>query len=1719
MAHTPQYAALRTLKPPSVDDIAHPLKCLCLDIETGREAETQLYKIGAWRADTGQSFYAQQPFDVAKAHAGLDHLAKGAAFVLGHNITAHDLPILASLYPGLDLLKLPVLDTLTLSPLAFPENPYHSLVKDYKLARDSRNDPVKDALRSFGLFQDQLTAFAKLHSEVPAELACFHFLLADSPNGDYNRMFWAIRGNAKPTLAEARELFRTLANGKACATRLVRLLDEDLELLEWRLPLAYVLAWLRVAGGNSVLPPWVAYQYPLTTRLVAELRDTGCGEQDCSYCKQHHDPRNELQRYFGFSVFRAEPANAEGGSLQEDIVKAGLARQSLLAILPTGGGKSLCYQLPALVRHWRTGSLTVIVSPLQSLMKDQVDNLVKQGVFSAAALSGLLTMPERHDVLEKVRLGDIGILLVSPEQFRNRSFTDAIKSRQIAAWVFDEAHCLSKWGHDFRTDYLYVSRFIRERHGDELPPVACFTATAKPEVIEDLQSHFREVLGIDLALYEGGHKRENLHFEVVPVKKEEKYGLIHVLLEKEIKRTAGGAVVFTARRKSAEEIADFLKDMGWECAYFHARLDPGLKKDVQKSFIEGSLRVIVATNAFGMGVDKPDVRIVIHAEIPGSLENYLQESGRAGRDREDSRCVLLYDEGDVETQFSLAARSRLSRKDIAEILRALRRRAGRVKSDEIVITAGEILADEDMQAEIEAENPDADTKVKTGMAWLERGRFLQRNENRTRVFPASLKVSSVETAEKSVRKLDLSQDMRCKYMAVFTAILNAEADEGISTDRLMLETGLSSDECIRVLQALESCGVLSNDIGLTVLVRKGVKDASQDRLQKARELETHLLELLAELAPDAGLDEWQEMHLRALCQELKVRTGRDIIPDNILTLMRTMARAFGESQAQRAMFDLRKVGLDYLRVRLRREWRNIRKIAELRAAVAGVLLRHFLGLLPASAQGVDLRVECKLGELLQALREDLDLKGHRFNDEAKAMEQGLLYMHDTEVLIVDRGKTVFRSAMTIRLYPEEAKRRFLQADYQPLHEHYQERNFQIHVMQEYARRGLEGLGGALAFVAAYFSWPKQRFVREYFANRRELLELATTEESYRRIVADLRHPLQERLVSEKAENNRLVLAGPGSGKTRVIVHRVAYLLRVLREAADGVIVLAFNRSAAYEVRRRLHELVGDEAYGVTVLTYHALAMRLTGTSLATLAESGAEADFDSILSKSVDLLEGRAEAGADQDELRDRLLRGYRHILVDEYQDIDGRQYALIGALAGRVREDKDAKLSIMAVGDDDQNIYAFRETSVEYIHRFEADYEAKTEYLIENYRSSRHIVEVSNEVISRNPQRLKAKNPVRINFARKDAPPGGRWAKLDGVAQGRVHVLAVPDDGNRQAQVVMDELERLKALDNTADWADFAVLARTHQMLESVRAYCEWRGIPYLLVENGGGSQPELHKTREGRALARVLRHKKLVRNGALARWARRHWSMRNPWADLLRQCVTEIEDSWIAAPIPAWQALEWLYEYGAESKTLRAGHVNLSTVHGAKGREFKHVAIMDGGDWQKGAMAEERRLYYVGMTRARETLTLCEAMQRPNPFTLQLVGSESVLRTRLAEVPPHRKELDRRYKLLGMKDVDLGFAGRKAVAEPVHRAIRALQIGDRLHYAEQDGNRMLYDSRGLAVGKLAKGCELPKGEGLEFTVSAIVGRTKKQSGVEFGKWCRVDEWEVVLCGVSAHG
>jgi ATP-dependent DNA helicase RecQ len=651
----------------------------------------------------------------------------------------------------------------------------------------------------------------------------------------------------------------------------------------------------------------------------------------------------------------------------------------------------------------------------------------------------------------------------------------------------------------------------------------------------------------------------------------------------------------------------------------------------------------------------------------------------------------------------------------------------------------------------------------------------------------------------------------------------------------------------------------------------------------------------------------------------------------------------------------------------------------------------------------------------------------------------LLYLHENRVVELDKGRSVFRSAMTIQTDPDALKRRFAKDDFAPLQEFYRERTLQTHVMHEYARLGGDAPDKARELVAAYFTWPRRRFVREFFKGRTDLLELATTDESFRRIVEDLQHPVQQALVEKPEHGNHLILAGPGSGKTRVIVHRIAYLLRVRRVASERIIALAFNRSAAVELRRRLIALVGDDARGVTVLTYHAMALRLTGTSLAAAERGGVTVDFARLLQDAIDLLAGGSDALSDADEMRDRLLQGYEYIFVDEYQDIDEQQYALVSALAGRRRSDPDAKLSIMAVGDDDQNIYSFKGASVEFIRRFQTDYGGEVTYLVENFRSTQNIIAAANHVIQRAADRMKVDHPIRIDARRQRDHPGGRWATLDREQAGKVRLITAPADPNRQAQVVFEEINRIRRVDPDVALGDIAILARTHRSLEPLRALCDIEELRYeVLTREGARAQLSLMQSREGWCIADLLRARKseLVSVAAIRRWLRCQ-AVRapgNPYWEDAADAVAGVAEVAGVTKVPAAEVMDGLYEAAAESR--RSGHpsaLKLMTAHGAKGLEFRHVIVMDCADWRWSG-EDERRLLYVSMTRAQETLTVMRAEGGRNPYLVDMGTVDGVVDLLPAMRPQMRQDIDRRYVTLGPADMDIGYAGRFGAHDPVH-------------------------------------------------------------------------------------
>ena len=498
--------------------------------------------------------------------------------------------------------------------------------------------------------------------------------------------------------------------------------------------------------------------------------------------------------------------------------------------------------------------------------------------------------------------------------------------------------------------------------------------------------------------------------------------------------------------------------------------------------------------------------------------------------------------------------------------------------------------------------------------------------------------------------------------------------------------------------------------------------------------------------------------------------------------------------------------------------------------------------------------------------------------------------------------------------------------------------------------------------------------------------------------------------------------------------------------------------------------------------------------------------------QAVALLRGEGLPPEEADEHRERLLAGFRWILVDEYQDIGPEQYEMISALAGRTKSEADDKLSLFAVGDDDQNIYAFNGSSTEFIRRFETDYGARPSYLTDNYRSTTNIIEAANAVIEPAGQRMKEGNPISINRARAQSPPGGDWTLLDPVARGRVQILPAGDNPISQAQTAVAELQRLSAIDPNWDWSKCAVIAREWSYLDPVRSLCELKDIPVQLANEEFTGVWHL---RETRALVSWLRARNswLVSNGDIEEWLANQAP--DPWVELLREGVAEYVLETGGAETPVDSFIEWLAEWGREVRRRQRGLL-LLTAHRAKGLEFDHVVVLDGG-WDRVGGDEDadapRRLYYVAMTRARQTLALMRLPGRHRFQDASLNTSSALLRREPVALPRPAPELIRRYQRLSLRDVFLSFGGYRGQEHPVHAAIAALSPGDLLQARMGADRWELLDRNGMVVGQLARSFKVPAGARCAFaTVMAIVEWDRERSDPDYRDGLRCESWEVVV-------
>jgi ATP-dependent DNA helicase RecQ len=1149
-----------------------------------------------------------------------------------------------------------------------------------------------------------------------------------------------------------------------------------------------------------------------------------------------------------------------------------------------------------------------------------------------------------------------------------------------------------------------------------------------------------------------------------------------------------------------------------------------------------------------MGIDKENIRLVIHYNMPGSLENYIQEAGRAGRDLKPARCILLYDEEDAKLQFSMGSLSEVRRKEIARTLRALRRKK-RNKAGEIVVTTDELIRDEDWADMKELKPEFRDTKIRASIAWLERAGFLQRNHNLTEAFQGKPLVDSLEAATAIMDRLNITSQTKHLWLGILQQIINSPEDRGIRADELaealfpekeMLQalerqTGQTAAQIvISALHDMSDSGLIDQGLMLSATFRAKGKNNALKTFQTVCALEDKLIRLLQLEDPDAENGDWVELDIRRLNQKL-TNEGCPTSPDALRLLIKGISYDGKGFAASTGSFEIGHVDRNRYRVRLKRSWDAIRKTIFLRQNVANAMLRKLIELVNKQAAETgakvtgDVQIIFTSDDMSAAIKSDLTLS-LEVKKVLPAIERALMFLHEQHVIELQGGLAVLRQAMTLRLAKTAKGRYYNKGDYKPLTVHYREKRLQVHVMMRYATLALEKVARALTLVLDYFSLGRVKFINKYFEGDKDLLDKATTAESFRMIVENLRNPFQIGSVGQPVDDSMLILAGPGSGKTTVIVHRCAYLLEVERIPARHILVLCFNHSSAMVLKKRLRALVGKVANAVTVATYHGVAMRLAGISIRDMAAEYSQdnIEFDRIIKDAVKLLNGEKDIpGVEPDEHRDRLLAGYSHILVDEYQDIDKDQYDLVSAIAGRSLAEEDSRLAIMAVGDDDQNIYTFRGANIRFIRRFQKDYSNEVVYLVENYRSSKHIISASNALIRANRDRMKGDHPICINRERQVNQPGGRWERLDPVSQGRVQIVSVKHQLH-QAAYIKSEVDRMRALDPKLKWSDFAILSRTKAPLANVRSILESSGYPIRTTLEKG---LPFHRVREVHNVLEWLignekmnfRASELIEalNGV------RHHRNENIWWQLIDLFFDNYRDETSDSVLPVSRAIDRFYEFTAEQrreKVLGQG-IFLSTIHSSKGMEFPHVFILD-GDWgrqkSRSEWEEERRVMYVGMTRAEETLRLMKIPSQPNSFLKEIRGDYTVSKTYTGDVIDNDLQ-NKRYELIGLSEIYMDFAGCFHEGHSVHNQLACLEAGKNVVFHQNNSGIEIHDADGCCVGKLSKEGANKWSQRLDLIcqlrVVALLNRDRDDPSEDFLNRIKVDQWELpVLEAVYSH-
>ena len=1263
-------------------------KCLIMDKYVFVDSEIsgkRIADLGAIK-DNGAEFHKNSPIEFKE-------FIKESNFVVGHNIIHHDLQYIEKLMPN----RYEAIDTLYLSPLLFPNRPYHNLVKDDKINSDDVNNPLSDSIKCKHLYYDEVAEFKAL----PEKLKNIYGELLYKEK-EFSGFLKSVEFKHQ-FLANIKGMIFDYFKNQICIHSNI-----DFYIKTAPVELAYTLALITTEDKNSITPPWVLHNYPYIQTVINALRFTNCHDEKCEYCSHTFKAKERLTEFFGYKEFRT----FGGVNLQEQAVELALQHKSLLIIFPTGGGKSITFQLPALIEGEATRGLTVVISPLQSLMKDQIDGLEEKEIVGGVSINGMYSPIERAESIEQTRNGTASILYIAPESLRSKTIEKLLLSRDITRFVIDEAHCLSTWGPEFRVDYLFIADFIKEIQAKKglstKIPITCVTATAKPRAVSDICTYFRDNLDTELIVLASDVSRTNLTYKVIHVEDDsDKYLKLRQLLQAHDCPT----IIYVARVAETKTLAEKLTSDGIIAKPFNGQMERKEKMETQNLFMKNEVQVIVATSAFGMGVDKSDIKLVVHYDISDSLENYVQEAGRAGRDLNiQAECYILFNEKDLDKHFTLLSQSKITLREIQQVWFAIKSMTSRNRHT-ISASALEIARRAGWSEDIS----DVETRVRTAISALEKAKYIKRKMNSPRVFATGILVKSLNEAQEKINKSNMFVDETEKANArkITRCIIGARTtserydDAESRVDYISDYLGIPRMEVEAIITKLRKENIIADSKDLNAYIKKSEETKTTNIVAKFARLERYVADHIFEINASVDLKEFNDKAIKDGVKGATVKNLRTILFYwSLKELIKTKKKGIiYEINPQKP--------IDFIKTKVDKKLILAEKIAD------------YLFERANKGTSEEELVEFSLLGLTNSLKDQISLLESDFDFSENDVQDALLYLSKINAINLDGGFIVIYNSLNIERLVLDNHIQYKKDDYKPFAEFYSMKIQQIHMVGEFANMMLRSYEDALTYVKDYFSLDYEVFVRKYFKGKERTGEILRniTPKKYNLLFGNLSE-MQKKIIDDDYSQYISVIAGPGSGKTRVLVHKLASLLLLEDIKSEQLLMLTFSRSAAREFKNRLIDLVGTPANYVDIKTFHSYCFDLLG-------KIGNEEEFDNVVKTAVEMI----NSGEVEEEKITKTV-----LVIDEAQDINKEEYDLIKAIISR-----NPEIKIIAVGDDDQNIFEFRGSDSKYLQYIIEDYNAKKYEMVENYRSKKRIVDFANLFAKTIKNRIKTQDIVSM--------------------------------------------------------------------------------------------------------------------------------------------------------------------------------------------------------------------------------------------------------------------------------------------------------------------------------------------------------------------------------------